>query len=76
MKTSPLQNLFTLIELLVVISIIGILIAILLPALQKARVAARATQCLSAQRQIVITSRAYLADHKNQHMICNVSGEY
>lgn len=62
---------FTLIELLVVISIISLLIAILLPALQKARMAGRATQCLSAQRQITLTLNAYLGDYKNQFPVAN-----
>jgi prepilin-type N-terminal cleavage/methylation domain-containing protein/prepilin-type processing-associated H-X9-DG protein len=56
---------FTLIELLVVISIIGVLVAMLLPALSNARAVAQRAVCGSNQRQVCIGYKVYMTDNRD-----------
>ncbi|MCC6578861.1 MAG: prepilin-type N-terminal cleavage/methylation domain-containing protein [Phycisphaeraceae bacterium] len=63
LRTAGLPG-FTLIELLVVISIIGVLVAILLPALAKAKAATHLMQCGSNCRQILVGTTAYAQDYR------------
>ncbi len=66
-RASGKYGAFTLIELLVVVAIITILMAVLMPALAKARTAAKRIACLNNLRQIGYASRFYCQDYQGNY---------
>jgi len=56
---------FTMVELLVVLAVIALLVAILLPSLQRARDAAKITICVSNKRSVAAADALYIVDNRN-----------
>lgn len=63
-STGVRRNGFTLLELLVVIAVMGMLFAMILPSLSKARERAKDTQCLSRLRELYVSHTIYIHDNR------------
>src|ERR1035438_3042872 len=75
-ELKPSSKAFTLIELLVVIAIIAILAALLLPALAKAKRAARRAQCVTNLKQVVLAFKVWEGDHNDKYPMALSSAQW
>lgn len=68
-RSSSVRGCFTLIELLVVVAIIAVLVAILLPGLQRARDMGRSASCMSQEKQMGTAFQMYLSDNESTYPV-------